>query len=33
MMNGAVTQVASQYGIDKAPAQRGIDALMKGRHI
>ena len=32
-MNGAVTQVASQYGIDKAQAERGVDALMKRRHI
>ena len=28
-----VTQVAAKYGLDKAQAQRDVDALMKGRHI
>jgi len=27
-VNGAVTQVASQCGIDKAQAERDVDALM-----
>jgi len=28
-----VTQVVAKYGLDKAQAQRDVDALMKGRHI
>lgn len=28
-----VTQVVARYGLDKAQAQRDVDALMKGRHI
>jgi len=28
-----VTQVAAKYGLDKAQAQRDVDALIKGRHI
>jgi hypothetical protein len=28
-----VTQVVSKYGLDRAQAQRDVDALMKGRHI
>jgi hypothetical protein len=28
-----VTQVGAKYGLDKAQAQRDVDALMKGRHI
>ena len=28
-----VTQVAVKYGIDKAQAQRDVDAVMKGRQI
>ena len=28
-----VTQLAAKYGLDKAQAQRDVDALMKGRHI
>lgn len=28
-----VTQVAAKYSLDKAQAQRDVDALMKGRHI
>ncbi len=28
-----VTQLAAKYGLDKAQAQRDVDALMKGRQI
>jgi hypothetical protein len=28
-----VTQVAAKYSIDKAQAQRDVDAVMKGRQI
>ena len=28
-----VTQVAAKYGLDKAQAQRDVDALLKGRQI
>lgn len=28
-----VTQVVAKYGLDKAQAQRDVEALMKGRHI
>lgn len=28
-----VTQVVAKYSLDKAQAQRDVDALMKGRHI
>ena len=28
-----VTQVVAKYGLDKAQAQRDVDALLKGRHI
>lgn len=28
-----VTQIVAKYGLDKAQAQRDVDALMKGRHI
>lgn len=28
-----VTQVVAKYGLDKAQAQRDVDALVKGRHI
>jgi hypothetical protein len=28
-----VTQVASKYSLDKAQAQRDVDALMKGRSL
>jgi hypothetical protein len=28
-----VTQVVAKYGLDKAQAQRDVDALMRGRHI
>ena len=28
-----VTQVVAKYGLEKAQAQRDVDALMKGRHI
>jgi hypothetical protein len=28
-----VTQLAVKYGLDKAQAQRDVDALMKGRQI
>jgi len=28
-----VTQVAAKYSLDKAVAQRDVDAVMKGRHI
>ena len=28
-----VTQRAAKYGLDKAQAQRDVDALMKGRQI
>ncbi len=28
-----VTQVVAKYSIDKAQAQRDVDAVMKGRHI
>jgi hypothetical protein len=28
-----VTQVAAKYSLDKAQAQRDVDALMQGRHI
>jgi hypothetical protein len=28
-----VTQVVAKYGLDKAQAQRDVDALLKGRQI
>ncbi len=28
-----VTQVVAKYGLEKAQAQRDVDALPKGRHI
>jgi hypothetical protein len=28
-----VSQVVAKYGLEKAQAQRDVDALMKGRHI
>jgi hypothetical protein len=28
-----VTQVVAKYGLEKAQAQRDVDALLKGRHI
>ena len=28
-----VTQVVAKYGLDKAQAQRDVDALMRDRHI
>jgi nucleotidyltransferase/DNA polymerase involved in DNA repair len=28
-----VTQVIAKYSLDKAQAQRDVDALLKGRHI
>ena len=28
-----VTQVVAKYSLDKAQAQRDVDALLKGRHI
>jgi hypothetical protein len=28
-----VTQLAAKYGLEKYQAQRGVDALVKGRHI
>jgi hypothetical protein len=28
-----VNQVVAKYGLDRAPAQLEVDALMKGRHI
>jgi hypothetical protein len=28
-----VTQVVAKYSLDKAQAQRDVDAIMKGRHI
>jgi hypothetical protein len=28
-----VTQVAAKYGIEKAQAQRDVDALLKGRQL
>jgi hypothetical protein len=28
-----VNQVVAKYGIEKAQAQRDVDALLKGRHI
>jgi hypothetical protein len=28
-----VTQVVAKYGLDKAQAQRNVDALLKGRQI
>jgi hypothetical protein len=28
-----VTQVIAKYGLEKAQAQRDVDALLKGRHI
>jgi hypothetical protein len=28
-----VSQVVAKYGLDKAQAQRDVDALLKGRHI
>ncbi len=28
-----VTQLAAKYGLEKAQAQRDVDALMKGRQI
>jgi hypothetical protein len=31
--NDLVTQVVAKYGLEKAQAQRDVDALMKGRHI
>jgi hypothetical protein len=31
--NDLVTQLAAQYGIEKAQAQRDVDELMKGRQI
>jgi hypothetical protein len=33
-LNGnGVTQFAAKYGLEKARAQRDVDALMKGRQI
>jgi hypothetical protein len=33
-LNGSgVTQLAAKYGLEKARAQRDVDALMKGRQI
>jgi hypothetical protein len=31
--NELVTQLVAKYSLDKAQAQRDVDALMKGRHI
>jgi hypothetical protein len=31
--NDLVTQLAAKYSLEKAQAQRDVDALMKGRHI
>jgi hypothetical protein len=31
--NDLVTQLVAKYGLEKAQAQRDVDALMKGRHI
>jgi hypothetical protein len=31
--NDLVTQLAAKYGLEKAHAQRDVDALMKGRQI
>ncbi len=31
--NDLVTQLATKYGLEKAQAQRNVDALMKGRQI
>jgi hypothetical protein len=28
-----VLQVVAKYGLEKAQAQRDVDALLKGRHI
>lgn len=28
-----ITQVVTKYSLDKAQAQRDVDAVMKGRHI
>ena len=28
-----VTQIVAKYGLDKAQAQRDVDALLNGRHI
>jgi hypothetical protein len=28
-----VTQVVAKYGLEKAQAQRDVDALLKGRHL
>jgi hypothetical protein len=28
-----VSQVVAKYGLEKAQAQRDVDALLKGRHI
>jgi hypothetical protein len=28
-----VSQVVARYGLEKAQAQRDVDALLKGRHI
>jgi hypothetical protein len=28
-----VTQIVAKYGLDKAQAQRDVDALMRGRYI
>jgi hypothetical protein len=28
-----VDQVVAKYGLEKVPAQRDVDALLKGRHI
>ncbi len=31
--NDLVTQVVAKYSLEKAQAQRDVDALMRGRHI
>jgi hypothetical protein len=31
--NDLVTQLAAKYGLEKAQAQRNVDAVMKGRQI
>jgi hypothetical protein len=31
--NDLVTQLVAKYGLEKAQAQRDVDALMRGRHI
>jgi hypothetical protein len=31
--NDLVTQLVAKYSLEKAQAQRDVDALMKGRHI